>query len=395
MAVLFALVVIAMCAASSDVGAVALGVNRASLAFTEVLRGGYAEDVITITTDSEDPVQGELLLEGEAAQWLSFSDRVFNFSRDSQYQLRVMVQPPVDTQVLDYYANMTIITSGLGRTGGGLMGTSTRASFRVPVLVSMTGTERLACVGGGLTVLDTEEGRPLEFEVSIVNRGNVQINPNITIEVYDKLRSRLIENVTVDFGRRIQPTRTEVALKSVAFDLDASQYWAMVKVPLCEYADLQTFDVLAPGGIKDDGDLLRIDVQSWANTGDIIPVKAIFRNMGERGVRAVFKGTIVRADNRQIVKVIDSDEYIVAPDTTAEILTYFNPQVGGQYVVNGKVFYNNKLTVERSALINVNGAPVDDGSRFPVVMVGIVIVIVILVMLILIKRKKRSLGQHR
>ncbi|HIH23486.1 TPA: hypothetical protein HA251_00475 [Candidatus Woesearchaeota archaeon] len=386
---------VAFCVVSSDVGAVALGVNRASLAFTDVLRGGYAEDVITITTDSEDPVQGELLLEGEAAQWLSFSDRVFNFSRDNQYQLHVMVQPPVDTQVLDYYANLTIITSGLGRTGSGLMGTSTRASFRVPILVSMTGTERLACIGGGLTVLDTEEGRPLEFEVGIINRGNVQINPNITIEVYDKLRSQLIENLTVDFGRRIQPTRSETTLKSVAFDLDASQYWAMVKVPLCDYADLQTFDVLAPGGIKDDGDFLRIDVQSWANTGDIIPVKAIFRNKGERGVRAVFKGTIVRADDRQIVKVIDSDEYIVAPGTTAEILTYFNPQVGGQYVVNGKVFYNNKLTVERSALINVNGAPIDDDSSFPFLIVLIVIVIVILTMLILIKRKKRALGQHR
>ena len=217
--ILFAFTMVAFCVVSSDVGAVALGVNRASLAFTDVLRGGYAEDVITITTDSEDPVQGELLLEGEAAQWLSFSDRVFNFSRDNQYQLHVMVQPPVDTQVLDYYANLTIITSGLGRTGSGLMGTSTRASFRVPILVSMTGTERLACIGGGLTVLDTEEGRPLEFEVGIINRGNVQINPNITIEVYDKLRSQLIENLTVDFGRRIQPTRSETTLKSVAFEI--------------------------------------------------------------------------------------------------------------------------------------------------------------------------------
>jgi hypothetical protein len=284
---------------------------------------------------------------------------------------------------------MTIITSALGGSGGGRMGTSTRASFRIPIDIIMTGTEHVLCTGGGIQVFDTEEGRPLEFRVSVLNRGNVRINPDITVEIYDKLRSKLVENKTLVFDQRILPTTAVTATKSISLDLPASQYWAMVRVPLCEYGDIQTFDVLAPGGIKDDGEFIRLDAPAWANTGDVVPITAVFRNRGERGVRAVLKGTISRVDNNQIVKVINSDEYIVEPGATAQIQTFFNPVVGGQYVVTGKIFYNNKLTMERNTIINVNGAPVKRAGSSSLWFV-LVIIIVILLLLILIRRKKQK-----
>lgn len=373
---------------SVQVHAVALGVNKATLSFADVLRGGYAEDIVTVTTDSEDMISAELLLDGESKDWFTFSAKVFNFSRDKPYQLHVIVQPPMDTQIQDYRVDMTIITSAIGKDTGTKMGSSTRASFRIPLQVRMSGTERIMCSGGGVQILDTEEGRPLDVKVSILNRGNVRINPNITIEIYDKLRSSLLQNRTVEFGDRILPTLTGTATRSLSMDLDAAQYWAVIRVPMCEYSDLQTFDVLPPGGIKDDGEFIRLEAQSWANTGDIVPITAVFRNKGARGIRAVLKGTIARVDNGQIVKVITSDEYVVDPGVTADMMTYFNPVVGGQYVVTAKVFYNNKLTIERSTLINVNGAPVKSAGGLSTVVIVIVIIIAILFLLILIRRKK-------
>lgn len=366
--------------------AVALGVNRASINFEDVLRGGYAEEVVTVTTDSQDMIEGEARLEGEAGAWINFSASRFNFSKDSPYELHVIVQPPIDAQVQTYPINMTIITGGIAHTDG-KMGTTVRASFRIPILLKMSGTEHLLCTGGGIDVLDTEVGRALDVKVGILNRGNVRIDPNITVEIWNKDQSKMIDSKTVDFGSRISPTTTQSVVSSLSFDLEASQYWAKVNVPMCDYSDLRTFDVLSPGGIKDDGEFLRIDAPAWANTGDIIPIKAYFRNKGARGLRAVFKGTISRADDSSIVKVISTDEYVVDPDATAEMDTYFNPAVGGQYIISGKVFYNNKLTVERNTLINVNGSPVPEKNNYTLIVI-VVLAIVILLLLIMIRRKK-------
>jgi hypothetical protein len=386
---LFAAAALALLLLIPQAHAVALGVNRASLSFEDVLRGGYAEAVITVTTDSPEPLGGGVIVEGEAASWLSFSATEFNFSSDHPYELHVIVQPPSDAQIQAYPVNLSIITSPIARSSGAKIGTSTRASFRVPVTIRMTGMEHIACTVGGVQVMDTERGQPVELRVSVLNRGNVRINPDITVDIYDQTGGKKIGSKSVAFGGRIMPTVTNQSSQTMTFDLPAGQYWAAVKVPMCEYAGTLGFDVLEPGELKDDGDFLRIDAQSWARTGEIIPIKAVFRNKGQRGVRAIFKGTITKVDTQEIVKVINTEEYVVGPDATAEMTTYFNPLVGGQYEVAGKVYYNNKLTMARTTIINVNGAPVQNESSTKYIVI-IVIVIVILVMLIMIKRKRQQ-----
>jgi len=383
---LFALTIL-----SANAGAVALGVNRASLQFYDVLRGGYAEDYIVVTTDTPDMLGAEILLEGEAKEWLNFSDDTFNFSRDSPYRLRVSVSPPLDSQIKEYEVNLTIITSEIYRTQQGKMGTSTRASFRIPVTIRLTGNEQLACIVGGIEVLDTEQGLPLSVRLSIINKGNVRINPPFTIEVMDKFRASSVGKGEGIFGSQILPTVTGESIRTLQMPLNPDQYWAIINVPECKYSTMVTFDVLEPGGIKDDGDFIRVEAPAWANTGDIIPIDAIFRNKGARGVRASFKGMITNVASGEIVKSINTDEYVVEPETTANIPSFFNPQEPGQYEVKGKIFYNNKLTGERSTLINVNGASIEQESTLrPAIITIIIIVIIILLLLILIRRRRQD-----
>jgi subtilase family serine protease len=94
-------------------------------------------------------------------------------------------------------------------------------------------------------------------------------------------------------------------------------------------------------------------------------------------------------ESGEIVKVIDTESYVVDPDVTVEIQTFFNPVVGGQYEVSGKVFYNNKLTLERSTLINVNGAPVPASRNYTTLIITAMIII-ILALLILIRRRRAA-----
>lgn len=372
-----------------SVHAIAIGVNRASVNFDDVLRGGYAETVITVTTDSPELVSAEVLMEGEASAWITFSSREFNFSRDKPYQLHVIAQPPLDTRIASYQVNLSVITGSLGYNGDGRMGTSTRASFRIPLNIQMTGTERVACTVGGVNVFDTEVGDPLQVEVSVLNRGNVRVNPRVDIEIFDRLRAESLGTNTQLLGVSILPTLTEQRSRLYEFDLDPNQYWAQISVPECGYSNLLTFDVLEPGGIKDDGDFIRIEAPAWAETGDIIEINAVFRNRGPRAVRASFKGTISSVETGEIVKVIDTDEYIVDPDITAELETFFNPLIGGQYRVNGKVYYNSKLTAERETIINVNGSPIEKRMTSTTLII-MVMVIVILALMIMIKRRRQG-----
>lgn len=370
--------------------AIAIGVNRASINFDEVLRDGFAREAATITTDSIEPVTAEIILEGPQREWINLSARNFTFSRDNPYTLIVEVQPPTDAQITSYRINMSILTGELSRGGGGQIGSTARASLGVPIIITLTGTQRLACRVSGLRVLDTERGQELEMRLSVHNTGNVRVTPGITLEVFDKLRSGLVLSRTASFGREILPTVTDSTSLFFPLDLASDQYWASVKVPECQGSEFLTFDVLEPGGIKDDGELIRIDAGSWNRVGDIIPVTAVFRNNGVRSLRASFRGKIERVDDGSIVKIIQTDEVIVDPSVTADLQTFFNPTEPGKYRVVGKVFYNQKLTAEKEAIINVNGASVGIAGLRTSTWILLVMMLGIGFLLLLIIRRKRD-----
>lgn len=381
---------------SSQVYAVAIGVNRASINFQDVLRSGYARETVTITTDSEELLSGELLLYGEEQEWLNFSSRTFNFSRDAPYELIVEARPPADARIQSYRVNMSILTGELSRSSGGLLGTATRASLGVPIFLQMTGTERLACQVAGLRVLDAERGRPVQVLLTVLNRGNVRVNPDIEIEVFDKLQENSLAQQTLPFGSSVLPTLSEERYLNFPFtDLDRSQYWARISVPVCGYTNIVSFDVLEVGEIKDDGDFIRIDAASWAKTGDIIPINAVFRNRGVRSVTASFKGTIARIDNDEIVKVVDTEKYLVDPSVTANIETFFNPTEPGQYMVSGRILYNDKLTVEKSTVINVNGSGLPDSGSFSMQTLLLLLMFLVIIWLLFLIIKRRREQQRR
>ena len=392
-AIVIALVL--LLALPAPVAATAIGVNRASIAFTDVLRGGFARESVVITTDSEEPVNAEVILQGDEQRWLNFSSRNFTFSRDRPYTLVVEVRPPIDARIDTYRVNMSVITGELARSGGGKIGTSTRASLGVPVTIGLTGTQRLACLVSAVRLLDTERGQPLELRLSVRNAGNVRVDPAVEIEVFDKLATTAIESRTATFGREILPTVTESTTLFFQFDLQADQYWASIRVPQCDGSEFVTFDTLEPGSIKDDGELIRIDAEPWAEVGDIIPVTAVFRNNGIRALRASFRGRISRVDDDSIVKVIQTDDGIIDPGVPADLETFFNPTAPGQYVAQGRVFYNQKLTIERDTIINVNGSQVPILGLRPSTVAVLVVMAVIAGLLALIIRRKRRLRDWR
>lgn len=374
--------------------AVGIGVNKGVITFPDVLQNGYAQETVLVTTDSAEPITGTYQFEGELAPWLRMEPNTtsFEFSRDKPYALTIIVEPPADARLAQYTGGVRVLTGEIARSGGGKIGTSTRAAFLIKLRVGVSGTERLACQLGGVHIADTEVGQPFDFSATIVNKGNVRIKPLFHILVYDQYQEELVANLTVPVRDEILPTVTKQFSTRVSHTLQPGQYWATVELPLCGKKAFLTFDVLERGGIADKGELVRMESTSWAKTGDIIPIHAVFTNLGSRSVTAKLKGTITTRDG-ELVKVIDTDSYIVAPEETTKIETFFNPTAPGQYIVAGRVLYNDKLTFQKSTIINVRGPRMVASSSFSPLL--LILFLLIFFFFFLILRKKRRARRRR
>jgi len=377
---------------SVSVIAIGIGVNKAEINYENVLKNGYAEQTIVITTDSPYTLTGTYIPEGDLAKWLRFEpkNKIFNFSRDKPYTLKLIVEPSEDAKNDFYQGGLRIQTGDIKGEENAQYGIATKAAFLIKMGLGITGDEMVKCTAGNLLIDDTEEENLNNFYVTIHNEGNVRISPQVNIKIYDKYRTKDVKDVVFKVDEDILPTTTIRSFKQFLTNLPQGQYWAEVEIPMCLYKTTTTFDILNQGGIADKGELIRIDANGWVNTGDIVPINAVFKNLGTRAVSAKFKGKITREDNNKIYKVIDTDLYTVQPDEVTKIESFFNPLEYGKYIVSGVVLYNNKLTYEKSTIINVHGKDKIIKKSISLTPILIIIIIIIILILIIIKREKED-----
>lgn len=364
--------------------AIAIGVNKAEINFVDVLRNGYAEDTFVVSTDTDLIITGDYEVEGDIAPWIRFEPENFTFSASSPARVKVIIEPPEDVSNGDYGGFIRVLTGEIARADGGRMGTSARAAFKINVALGITGVEKRSCILGGVKLKNTEIRQPVDLSYSIKNTGNVRVQPEILIQLYDQ-DENFIDSETLLSDSDVLPTTIQEFFTQFENGLNVGQYWAKVSSPDCAGGSYMTFDVLERGGISDSGELVKINVDSWVNVGDIVPITAVFKNKGSRTVSAKFKGSIMKG--KKLVKIIDTDFYNTPPGEVANIETFFNPDAPGQYEVKGRVLYNNKLTFERSSIINVNGSALTKDSNY--IPLFIIVLVIIILLLIIRKKKKR------
>ncbi len=377
---------------SINVNAIGLGVSPSQLVFSNVLKGGYSQNNVYLSTDTTQNLSMFFEVDGDIKNWLRVENNLsyVTVSRNSPRLIKVIIEPPLDTANGNYSGALRIITDKLVDPETGI-GSSVKAAFMVNIAVEVTGTEIRQCSGGGISVSDIEKGYPLSITSSIKNEGNVRITPQIFVNVWDKYQTQIVYSGVLQ-SDSILPTDTIDMIKELTTNLNEDQYWAEIKIPECNSGNTQTFNVVEKGGISDKGELIRIENKPWALVDEIIPITGVFRNDGQRTVSAKLKGEILF--NNKVVKIIDTDSIDAAPGEIVSLQTFFRPTDAGQYFVNGKVYFNNKLTTQKASVINVNFAEVTATSKnnMYVWYALIIIIIGILVMIILIKRKK---SKHR
>ena len=372
---------------SSYVNAVSIGISPGKLKFENVLRGGYSEKAITLSTAADEGLSVTFKVQGEIRDWISFdTNQTFaSISKASPYRLKVIARPPADARTGNYTGSIEFLGEATGGISG-RAGTLVKTAVTLIVNLEVTGKEIIACRAGGFNFRDAEIGFPLEYGYTIINDGNVRLSPLLEFDVYDQLQKNLVWATSVQ-GEEVLPTTERSFSKGISSSLPEGQYWINFKIGQCNKASsLLTFSILEKGAIADNGDLMEIIANPWSYANETLQIKAKFRNSGKRSVTARFKGAIRL--NERIVKLIETEDVIVAAGEASDFDIFFTPQAQGRYTITGRVVYNKKLTFEKEAVFNVNPTQQElKAKKFSFVPLPLLLYIIIITAIVFIVRK--------
>ncbi|MBI2133963.1 hypothetical protein HYU11_04745 [Candidatus Woesearchaeota archaeon] len=380
-------ILIIIAASSTMADAVSIGVSPGRVDFKGMLKGGYAESTVTISTNSPQQIITSIKTEGEVKDWIQFEPNQTRFALSSSepYRLKIIARPPKDIKNSSYSGSIYFMTEGFGNLttrAGGII----RTGVKLLVEVETTGQERISCSASSIKVSDAEHKEPITVTSTIRNTGNVKIRPEFDLTIMDMSGKKLMQKSII--SDEVSPTAERTVSASTTNQLEPSQYMAEILIKPCSTLKTETFDIVEKGTISDKGDLTSITNKAWAYVNENIAIKASFINLGGRPVSAQFKGQINREG--KLVENIQSDEITAMPGQPVDLAMQFIPQEPGRYTITGRAIYNKKVTTERSNIININQMPETKKEGFDFLPLALYIMIIAMVILAVRKIRRRN-----
>ncbi|MBS3119940.1 hypothetical protein J4475_03900 [Candidatus Woesearchaeota archaeon] len=372
--------------------AATIGVSPGNVKFEDVLQGGYAEATVFITSDVDNNLSIDYQISGDVSTWIKpkINGTQFFVQKGKPGRFELVVEPPANVRPGVYTGKINFLTGALGQLEG-TVGNLIRAGVDLLITVDITGEERVACTAGGLSFSDGEVGFQHRFTSTVLNTGNVRLSPGNTVRIWNKFQDEIVKELQFT-GPEILPTTSRSYSRDFELALAPGQYWADLTVPECGYSQLVTFNVLEEGAVVDKGTLQEIRNKPWVEVGELVEINAIFSNDGNRFVLAKFLGTISLDD--KIVDTIETDELRVESRDSVQFSHLFRPREPGRYVVTGRVYYNNKISFEKSSVINVVPKSAEPFTKKLIpYLVYLIIVLIILILLVKIKQARKRRGR--
>ncbi|MFH0861709.1 MAG: hypothetical protein V1875_01645 [Candidatus Altiarchaeota archaeon] len=358
--------------------AVNIGAGPGIIDFGKMIKGGYAEKVITVSTSGDEDLTCSIEYAGDLKDWLTIDQgEQFQLKKNSRVDLKIYAQPPLDVANGKYEGGVYIkaaptssITSGAGLAVG--------AGVKILLLVEISGKEEVSIMVKNLIIKDTEIGYPLKFASLVKNNGNIRANPKFEITISDPGGKQILTGEYAD--TTILPTKEENIQFTLPSDkLETGQYSA--KIDVLEknnliYNKIATFNILPRGTWSVSGTLDEILLSADTTTpGELIKVTGIFKNTGEARTTGKFKAEAY-LDDKLSDLLRESDEIGVDPGKTAQLDSYFTPKKEGNYIIRGYVTYNGEKTGLRSTVLKVAAPPLSVDPTMIALILAILIVII-------------------
>lgn len=339
------------------VHAVDVSVSPAAVNISDMLRGGFAQRTFRIRTFSQEDISVLVYLDQNsqrANEYLSFNPPLgtYNISRDTPLTLDVTIEPGTDAESLEYLTYLRFNVLPQNNTVQGTTALQVQTSVAAKIAYSITQNQKIVCRTFYEKITSAEQGDFIYFTNLIINDGNVQFAPRINLEFWDISQTNLIKTVVKD-DLVIRPTlQRENSIEISTSDLPSGQYWLKYEIEECSSQGILTFDVLRPGELKAQGNLLYIKNKVWVEIDENVPIMIAFENIGEDEVNARFVGQ-VKLDGK-ILKEIQTPTQIAKSGETIIFEDDFTPKKSGIYEVTGRIYYAGKITTPYTSKINVN-----------------------------------------
>ena len=270
--------------------AAGIGASPGFIHFDNMLRNGYAEGFVTVSIGTADFVGVTATPKGEIADWFEFPEGPhFMVNAANPKHFKIVIRPPDDVANGDYEGFIRFTTSPLGKVTSGA-GSAIQVSVDVKIKVTITDLQFLKCQATGFVIKDAEQGQPILFSASIYNKGNVRIKPAIDVTIWNQRQDKIVDTFNKQLSQEILPTTKQTVFFNIpSTNLVIAQYWASITVNPCQDNKLLTFDIVEPGTLGLEGVLKTIITKVWAERNEIVPIVAVFQNLGETPVKAKFK----------------------------------------------------------------------------------------------------------
>ncbi|MBD3249283.1 hypothetical protein GF336_04525 [Candidatus Woesearchaeota archaeon] len=158
----------------------AISIEPSELIFEDVLQDGYAEKILTVSTDSYKPVQLTLSATEPIKEWISFDPSSDSVSAGSPIDIKVMLNM-TDSQ-LKKYKGYVIVNS---YSSNNEVTTAMSQVFEIRTSIDVSKNLIEQANVANVVLDDTEQGMPLTASVTVENQGNSMIEPFFSISVLD------------------------------------------------------------------------------------------------------------------------------------------------------------------------------------------------------------------
>lgn len=365
--------------------ALSISAGPAVLEYKNMVKGGYAEYIITVGTGGDDELNVNVEIDGAIKDWVSLEPGAsFKLIPKKRFELKVIVQPPMDVANGIYAGKIRIIADPIAKVSGGV-GMAFGAAVGVTVKVEVGGEEIVSYKLQSVTAGDTEINYPVKFNIAIKNDGNVRVKPSIQINIFSDGEKKNLLN-SVDYAEMdVLPSVTEDVLIEVpTTGMAVGQYWADVVTDMGGTQSL-SFEVLKEGTLSMMGKLRQVKLSKiWVKQGETVKVSAYLVNEGELMIRgAKFVGEAFLVDEQygteQLLGTFESDVMNSPSGMEAELVAYFTPKQPGRYSIRGYILYEGKKTKSKGNILNVLSEPVNYTTYY--MGIGIVVILIVYYML--------------
>jgi hypothetical protein len=379
--------------AFGSVNALGIGISTQTVFFKNILRGGYAEGIITASNPNGYDMAIEVALDGDVAPWITLEPQPPNIiiPARSNGEFKVVIQPPPFIQNGVYNGSVIVLTgTPTGKNSAGA-GSAIISGAAVDILVEISDTQNKSLTLRRLVADPSEECGPIVFRLSTKNSGNVELAPSYNVKLYTSDKSQLLKEGSNSFGL-IKPTvtRTDYVVLDSKLDqlhcIPTGNYVAEVSGSTdgdTFYTGSSPVQIVDKGTLSIQGIFVGMTHLPQAFVGEPLKIIGKFNNTGGVTEEAQLKVEAYKGD--RLVSVVTGDKVRAEPDSITSLPAFFVPSEIGQYRLVGSVSFGGKAsdTVETALLVQY-------GMTMMIIFASIPVIIVAIVTFIIYKRKQRG-----